>query len=358
MLPPFSGESGIASHTCPPGRGSRSHSRWQPQCPGKLQSPLQSSHWILLLHLGCWPFLLPGTPNPPSQGPSSPIALCHPPRTCHCCDTCVAVLLMRLSAPQSQGWGPPGHQRPALRGPGGQVTFLVTAAWWCRPGHCAPISLLNPHHSRKGALWSACSREGHGCYGPAPPSPGQRPADVWVTDFKLDSVWRGSSVLSHQASGCRGTPVQAGTSESFTLPALGHLSTVSDALLSRPQLISSPGRCSPMTWPLRAGKSKSLCNRQLPMSTMCPYPTVQILRVQIEAISSQTLNPPLSLGFIRWWPLCPSQGPTRELQKSTSGLPFPSAVQNDVCKHTGSEEHNSSHKRNKNTTGIILPKEV
>lgn len=48
-------------------------------------------------------------PHPPTQGPSSPIALCYPPPMCHCHDTRAAVLLMRLSAPRSQGCGPPGH---------------------------------------------------------------------------------------------------------------------------------------------------------------------------------------------------------------------------------------------------------
>lgn len=94
---------------------------------------------------------------------------------------------------------------------------------------------------------------------------------------------------------CRGTPVQAGPSESSTLPSLGHLSAVSDALPSHPQLISSPGRRSPMTGPLCASKSNSLHNRQLPICTVCPYPTVQILRVQTEAVSSPTLNPVLLL---------------------------------------------------------------
>ena len=63
-------------------------------------------------------------------------------------------------------------------------------------------------------------------------------------------------------------------------------------VLHAPLLSSSPPQAgSPMTWPLRASKSKSLHNRQLPICTMCLYPTVQILWVQTEAVSSPTLNP-------------------------------------------------------------------
>lgn len=142
---------------------------------------------------------------------------------------------------------------------------------------------------------------------------------------------------------CRGTPVQAGPSESFTLPSSAHLlprQVLSYDLTPTCQQV----QISPQS------PAAHLLDVSVPHCSDSMGPNRSRLLVSPK--------PTPSPGFIRWWPHCPSHGPIRELQKSTSGLLFRSAVQNDVCEHTGSEEHNSSHKCKKNTTGITLTKEA
>ena len=356
MLPPFSGESGIASHTCPPGRGSESQhmtapAPWQTPITSTVKSLDPSPALRLLTFPPSW------DPQPPQPGPLLSHRPVPPsPHVSLLWHVCGCVAHETLSSTKS-GLRPSWSRTPSSAGAG-------------RTGNLHYCRVVMPSQTlcSNQLVESSQLQEGS--------------TTVCMLQRRTRVLWSCSSFPRTEASGCLGHRLQTRLSLTRKLrpqsPGLWVPWNPSPGRSLRVLHAPRPGAPLDSQWCPALPSSAHLLPRQVLSYDLTPTCRQVQISLQSPAAHQHDVSiphcsdsmcpnrshllanpkPAPSLGFIRWWPLCPSQGPTRELQKSTSGLPFPSAVQNDVCKHTGSEEHNSSHKCNKNTTGITLPKEV